>query len=134
MKLILDNLLLLQKLELQGKRASGDEVGPEEVRKKLPPQVLEHYDRLRQRGKKGVAFVTNGVCGQCHMRVAVGLLAALRRQDNLYRCENCGSYLQLMEPAPLAMPPRVTKPRRRGRPPKTETAPVEPGAQTTHVA
>jgi hypothetical protein len=53
------------------------------------------------------------------MQVAVGLLAALRRQDNVYRCENCGSYLYLMdEVAPLEMPPRAIKPGRRGRPRK----------------
>jgi hypothetical protein len=67
-----------------------------------------------------VAFVRHGVCSHCHMRVAVGLLASLHRQDDVSRCENCGAYLCLVqEPPPaLEMPPRATKPGRRGRPPK----------------
>jgi hypothetical protein len=120
MKQILENLLRLQNLELGLERAPAGSPTVEEIRKNLPAQVLQHYDRLRARGKKGVAPVRRGVCGQCHMQVAVGRLAQLRRQDNIYRCENCGCYLDFVEEAPvvLEMPPRQTKPGRRGRPPK----------------
>lgn len=120
MKQLLDNLLLLQSLELGTQRVTAGALGPDELRKRIPPQVLQHYDRLRARGKKGIALVRHGVCGQCHMQVAVGLLAMLRRQDNLYRCESCGAYLQQVEEqtAPLEMPPRIVRPARRGRPPK----------------
>jgi C4-type zinc ribbon domain len=119
MKQMLDSLLQLQNLDLGIERVPPGGAGPEELRKKIPAQVLQHYDRLRARGKKGIAYVRHGVCGQCHMQVAVGLQAMLRRQDNVYRCENCGCYLYLMEEAPvLEMPPRNVKPGRRGRPPK----------------
>jgi hypothetical protein len=121
MKQMLDNLLRLQNLEL-GIERSPDGVGSEELRQKIPAQVLQHYDRLRLRGKKGIAYARHGVCGQCHMQVAVGLQAMLRRMDNLYRCENCGCYLYVQdEPEPmtvLEMPPRSVKPARRGRPRK----------------
>jgi hypothetical protein len=122
MKQILDNLLHLQELEL---KADGASTGQEALRKQIQPAFLEHYDRLRSRGKKGVALVRRGVCGQCHMQVAVGLLNSLHRQDNLYRCASCGAYLYLVEEAPVVMemPPRSTKPGRRGRPPKV-AAPV----------
>ena len=122
MKQMLDSLLRLQNLELGIERVSAGGLGPDELRKKIPAQVLLHYDRLRTRGKKGIAFVRHGVCGQCHMQVAVGLYALLRRLDNLYRCENCGCYLYVMEEeAPvLEMPPRSVKPARRGRPPKVQ--------------
>lgn len=120
MKQILDNLLLLQNLELGIERVTAGALKPDELRKRIPAQILQHYDRLRARGKKGVALVRHGVCSQCHMQVAVGLLAMLLRQDNLYRCENCGAYLQQVEEqaAPLEMPPRSVRPARRGRPPK----------------
>ena len=126
MKQILENLLRLQNLELGTERAKADGQGVEELRKTLPTQVLLHYDRLRTRGKKGIAAVRGGVCAQCHMQVAVGVLALVRRQDNLYRCQNCGCYLLLVEDAPLpaavlGIPPRQTKPARRGRPPKVPT-------------
>lgn len=119
MKQILENLLRLQNVELGQERLAGVPTA-DVIRKSLPEAVILHYDRLRARGKKGVAQVRRGVCGQCHMQVAVGLLAQLRRQDNLYRCENCGCYLDLVEEAPvvLEMPPRQNKPGRRGRPPK----------------
>ena len=116
---VLESLLQLQALEL-GKDAGSPGARTEELRKKVPPQILQHFERLRARGKKGIAFVRHGVCGQCHMQVAVGLLAMLHREDNVYRCENCGAYLCLAEePAPvLEMPPRAIKPGRRGRPRK----------------
>jgi len=119
MKEMLDCLLRLQNLDMGSERASVG-AGREELRKKIPAQVLQYYDRLRARGKKGVGHVRRGVCGQCHMQVAVGLLALLHRQDKLYRCENCGCYLYLVEETVpvLEMPPRALKPARRGRPPK----------------
>ena len=118
---VLESLLQLQALETGKSTGSPGTARVEELRKKVPAQILQHYDRLRTRGKKGISFVRHGVCGQCHMQVAVGLLAMLRRQDNVYRCENCGAYLSLAEePAPtLEMPsPRAVKPGRRGRPRK----------------
>ncbi len=119
MKQIVEDLLLLQNLELGAERVSSGAPGSEEIRKKIPAQVLQHYDRLRARGKKGIAYVRNGVCGQCHMQVAVGLLASLHRHDKVYRCENCGAYLLLKEDPPaLEIAPRATKPARRGRPRK----------------
>src|SRR5512143_260216 len=111
MKQILDHLLQLQNLESGGQRVPAGKAGAEELRKKIPAQVQQHFDRLRARGKKGVALVRHGVCGQCHMSIAVGLLASLRRQDNLSRCENCGAYPSLVDEAPaLEMPPRSMKP------------------------
>ena len=121
MKQILETLLLLETLASQKDSAITGGHGVDELRKKIPVQVLQHCDRLRVRGKKGVVYVRNGVCSQCHMQVAVGLLASLRRVDNLYRCANCGSYLCLAaEPAPLELPPRSAHPGRRGRPPKAQ--------------
>jgi hypothetical protein len=117
MKQILDNLLRLQNLELGTERVSMGSA--EEVRKNIPVHLLGQYDRLRARGKKGVAMVRNGVCSQCHMALAVGLLASLHRDDSVYRCATCGAYLYLVsEPPVLEIAPRINKPARRGRPRK----------------
>jgi hypothetical protein len=121
MKQVLDNLLRIQDLEL-GTQSRSAKAGIEEARKLVAPEILQHFDKLRARDKKGIAYVRRGVCGQCHMQVAVGLLAQLHHQDTLQRCENCGAYLYLVEeqPAPvMEMPPRATQPGRRGRPRKT---------------
>lgn len=119
MKQILDSLLALQNLELGNRPGLNNAVGSEELRRSIPANVLQHYDRLRARGKKGLADVRRGVCGQCHMQVAVGLLASLLREDNLHRCANCGAYLRLVDEEPvLELPPRQVQPGRRGRPRK----------------
>ena len=74
------------------------------VRAKLIPNILGHHDRMRARGKKSIAEVRNGVCCGCHMVVATGILATLRRAEDIQLCANCGRYLYIQEapPAPAA--------------------------------
>jgi predicted CXXCH cytochrome family protein len=76
---------------------------------KLIPNILGHHDRMRARGRKSIAPVRNGVCAGCHMVVATGILATLRRQDDIQLCANCGRYLYIEEtpPAPPAEEPAV---------------------------
>ena len=69
----------------------------ESLRAKLPAGVMSSHDRFRAAGKRSVAEVRHGICSACHMGVATGLLAHLRRSDGLHRCENCGCYLYLVE-------------------------------------
>jgi len=53
MKELMGNLLLLQNLELQnGPRLPGQVRRIQRLRKKIPKQILGHYDRLMVRGKK----------------------------------------------------------------------------------
>lgn len=97
---VLENLLKLQKLEMETKRLSA--AAKQEIaslREKVPPPILAHYDRLRERGKKGVSIVNNGVCSECHMRVAVGVVATLMHGDDIQLCGTCGRYLYLPEDA-----------------------------------
>jgi predicted nucleic acid-binding Zn-ribbon protein len=98
MNQIIENLFELQTLE-----ESGD-ANVDRLRKRIPNEVLYHYDRLRLRGRHGVAIVRRGVCGQCHMQVAIGLLASLRRMDNIHCCQNCGAYLSVVEETPVETP------------------------------
>jgi len=113
------NVLKLQTLEFGETKDTGDAALIAELRSIIPRQILEHYDRLRARGKKGVAAVRNQVCGSCHMRVPLGVVMTLRHGQDIQLCENCGRYLYLPEDpetTPMAMPPApkpVRKPRRR---------------------
>jgi hypothetical protein len=135
MKQILDILLRLQNLELGIERAASGTGGPEQLRKSVPAPILEHYDRLRTRGKKGVAIVKHGVCGQCHMQVALGLQALLRRDDSVQRCETCGAFLYRVEEVPqLEPPPRAVKPGRRGRPRKNAVPAAPLADSAAHAA
>ena len=73
----------------------------EAIRKTIPGIVLTHYDRLLAHGKKGVAIVRNGVCTECHLRVAIGALADLAHESDIQVCGNCGRYLFLPTNEPV---------------------------------
>ncbi len=123
MNTVLKDLLKLQGLEF-GKGA-GKPADPlaAELRAKIPPPILAHYDRLLARGKKGVAVVQNQVCTGCHMRLPVGVVNTLLQGGDVQLCETCGRYLylpkpssepaELPAPAPAASPKPRTKSRRR---------------------
>lgn len=116
---LIRNLLGLQKLEFNEIQTDDAAALIAELREKIPPPILAHYDRLRVRGKKGLAAVQNQVCAGCHMRLPLAVIMTLRHGQDLQLCDNCGRYLYLTEePAsppvekkPVAKPARA--PRRR---------------------
>jgi predicted nucleic acid-binding Zn-ribbon protein len=121
---IIQRLFEVQELEM-GPKAESPETRQaiETLRKEIPEQILGHYDRLRGRGKKGVALVRHGVCSGCQMKLASGIHAQLYRDDDIGVCDTCGRYLLLApeeapggkapgEP-PASPPPPVTKRGRR---------------------
>ncbi len=92
---LFQNLIQLQSLEFgEGKSAKMESVMAE-LRAKIPAQILDHYDRLVARGKKGVAAVRGQVCSGCHMQVPLGVVMTLRHGQDIQLCENCGRYLYL---------------------------------------
>ncbi|HWD18124.1 MAG TPA: C4-type zinc ribbon domain-containing protein [Verrucomicrobiae bacterium] len=101
MKDIIHNLLALQKLELSTTPLTAqDEAAIAGLRALVPKPVLEHYDRLIARGKKGVAMVRGTSCGECHLSIPTGTLHALPHQNDIHLCDNCGRYLCLPDPVP----------------------------------
>lgn len=116
---IIERLFELQELEL-GPKAGLPETqqAGAAIRKEIPEPILGHYDRLMQRGKKGVALVRNGVCSGCQMKLASGTYASLLRDEDLGVCDTCGRYFLLVPepPAPAPAPPKPKAPR--GRPKK----------------
>ena len=68
------------------------------LRANIPLSALLGHDRMRDKGKRSVAEVRHGVCTGCHLAIALGNVAALRRGD-LRRCGNCGRFLYLVEEA-----------------------------------
>lgn len=91
-------LFSLQALELDTRRASDQKnTTMEQLRDEIPADVLEHYDRFRLRDRKGVALVQNGVCCECHMGLAIGVLASLMHEGDVEVCGNCGRYLYLSD-------------------------------------
>jgi len=110
MKNIMENLFALQKLLLLPGTDEGDrrkEIGS--LRKKIPETLLGHFDRLQMRGKKGVAIVRHGVCGECHITIPIGVLGALAFETEVQLCGNCGRYLYLPEDEPVYSPASSSK-------------------------
>lgn len=95
---ILQNLLKLQTLEFGEATAKNLEAQAAELRGLIPQPILIHYDRLRVRGKKGVAVVRNQVCSGCHMHVPIAQISMLMRGEDVQLCESCGRYLCLPNP------------------------------------
>lgn len=106
---LITNIWKLQSLEFTETTDSGVSSQIAELRTKIPAQVLGHYDRLRARGKKGVAIVRNQVCTACHMQVPLGAIMTLMRGGDIQLCECCGRYLYLPEPIAPQKPPAARR-------------------------
>lgn len=104
-----------------GARAAASENHPamDALRRQIPEPILAHYDRLRARGKRGVALVRHGVCSGCQMKLATGVHAALLRDEDIAMCDSCARYLLVAPdqppPAPEPEPPPKKAPAKRGR-------------------
>ena len=110
MKSIMENLFALQHFQLLTQTDDRDREGEiEALRKKIREPILGYFDRLLMRGKKGVAIVRNGVCGECHIKVAIGTLGALAFGTDIQLCGNCGRYLYLPEDEMVYSPPSTPK-------------------------
>jgi len=110
MKDVMERLLALQSLQLQSSHLSAD-VAQQilALRKTLPESLLTPFDRWMARRRKAVAVVGNGVCGECHIQLAGGILAALTFSDEIQRCGHCGRFLYLPEDEPVYPPPAAAR-------------------------
>jgi predicted nucleic acid-binding Zn-ribbon protein len=109
-KVLFQNLLRLQELEFSPARDGSAEAAISELRRKIPPPIREHYDRLTARGKTGVAAVRHQVCMGCHMHIPIGAVITLMHGDDIQVCGNCGRYLYLPDDAqnePPAVPAKA---------------------------
>src|ERR1039458_5932586 len=93
MNSILQNLLKLQALDFGETTAKNVEAQTAELRGNIPQPIIGHYERLRVRGKKGVAVVRNQVCTGCHMHVPIGQINTLMRGEDVQLCESGGRSL-----------------------------------------
>ncbi len=100
MKTVVSNLFELQKIEILSSTESSHK--GDHLREQIPAEMINVYERFRVRGRKAVALVRNGVCGECHLRIPMGTLVDLMHGE-LQRCGNCGRYLYLPEDAPLTV-------------------------------
>src|SRR5215468_5159484 len=102
MKSLTEYLVALQNLEGQPNR-EAPEVEPqrEALRRKVPESLLIKFDRWLVRGRKAVAIVHNGVCDECHIKLAGGVVGALACGNEIQHCGNCGRFLYVPENEPV---------------------------------
>ena len=96
---LIRNLLELQTLEFSETHADHGSALIAQLRGKIPPAILGHYDRLRVRGKKGLTAVSNQVCTGCHMRLPLAVIMTLKHGQDMQLCDSCGRYLYLADEA-----------------------------------
>jgi predicted nucleic acid-binding Zn-ribbon protein len=92
---ITQNLLRLQGLDFGQQPTNASQATV--LRATIPQGMLQQYDRLRARGKTGIAVVRNRVCTGCRMQVPIAVVAMLMRGTGIQVCGNCGRYLCLPE-------------------------------------
>jgi predicted nucleic acid-binding Zn-ribbon protein len=118
MKNLMETLIALQNLELQTGRRSP-EAAPriEGLRKKVPESLLTKFDRWIVRGRNAVAVAHHGVCGECHLKLPIGVVGALAFGEEIQHCGNCGRFLYLPENEPVYSPvsPPKSKPAKRNK-------------------
>lgn len=126
MKELLKDLVRLQALELREIKEKKREAIMQELRTRIPPQILAHYDRLMARGKTGITAVRNQVCTGCHMRLPIGVVMTIMKGTDIQLCDTCGRYLYLPEEPAAPEPVKATEVKpavKRGRKKKVVTPP-----------
>ncbi len=119
MKSLMVTMLQIQELQLV--QEADPETNKEliKLRKLIPPQIIGHFDRMVDRGKKAVAIVRNQSCGGCRMKIPIGMIATLKHNNDIHLCDSCGRYLLLEDEPDVPTPPPAAK-KKRGRPPKAK--------------
>lgn len=96
MSKLIDDLLVLQRLVQVGQSLTSEQKAQlESVRKNVPVPVASHFFRQVANGRKGIALVRNGVCGECHLRLPASMVAMLAKDNELLVCESCSSFVTL---------------------------------------
>ncbi len=101
---------------LQAAIPSSSEKRITELRAQIPAPILKHYDRLADRGKKGVALLQHQTCSACHISVPLATVLELSHGNDVRICDSCGRYLYLREDgisADLAVPVKSSAQSRR---------------------
>jgi predicted nucleic acid-binding Zn-ribbon protein len=96
MKNVTENLMALQ--DLQGKAQERCRIVRSDLRLAHPDSesFLNTFDRFAP-ATKPVSIVRNGVCSECHLQIAVGILGSLAFGQGVQQCGNCGRFLYLPE-------------------------------------
>jgi predicted nucleic acid-binding Zn-ribbon protein len=109
---ILQNLVILQDLDEMISESNNTEIitqqeemgfeingleklieAREELIKKIPPEVFNHYNRVRARYSRAIAPVRENICLGCFIKIPTQISSREMGNQVLRNCENCGRYL-----------------------------------------
>lgn len=65
----------------------------EELQKKIPSEILNHYNRVRGRYGRAIAPVKDNICLGCFITIPTRISSREMGNQVLRNCENCGRYL-----------------------------------------
>lgn len=105
MSKLIDDLLALQNLVRLGDAATpAQKEQIDSLRATIPVPVQAHFFRQIANGRKGIALVRHGVCGECHLRLSHAMVHMLGKTNDLLVCESCGSFVTLAPGETVARP------------------------------
>ncbi len=92
-----DRLKELHNEEIQ---KGSDEVGRlkaqlEKSAKKVAPDLMEKYKKIKQRRPKPVARLNDDRCGGCNMQLPSSVIGRLKASGSIVECDSCGRILYL---------------------------------------
>ncbi|HAX97563.1 MAG TPA: hypothetical protein DCY12_01345 [Candidatus Atribacteria bacterium] len=109
---ILQNLVILQDLDEMISESNNTEIitqqeemgfeingleklieAREELIQKIPPEVFNHYNRVRARYGRAIAPVRENICLGCFIKIPTQISSREMGNQVLRNCENCGRYL-----------------------------------------
>ncbi|MDR2462272.1 MAG: hypothetical protein LBD30_00620 [Verrucomicrobiales bacterium] len=101
-QLVLTDLVTLVRIEAElnqtgprSKKRPDLEKALAKHRKKIPPMILSHHDRITAKGRRSIAPVQDWICRACFISIPVGNRQRLTQANDLFICESCGAYLYL---------------------------------------
>ena len=102
----LDGLVLTRKgLELTGipiRKEGMDDLDQkiEKLRRRLPAEVVSHYDRLARQYADPLSMLAGDVCQGCQQRISRRAIVLAGRSHEVIQCEHCGRFIFARTNAP----------------------------------
>lgn len=79
-----------------------DTTGKRKVRvglvEKVQPVLYRRYEHIRKRKGSSIAYVTDGTCNQCNMRIPPMMFQKMMRGDDFDQCPSCARILYYRPP------------------------------------
>jgi predicted nucleic acid-binding Zn-ribbon protein len=65
---------------------------------KVTPVLYRRYETIRKRRDSSIAYVTDGTCSQCHIRIPPMMFQKMSRGDEFDQCPSCARILYYKPP------------------------------------